>query len=1240
MKNGHFPRLRVLFSFPVVSCVLWLLLSTGFTAPARADVVNIDASKDNTMYSENGARSDGTGDGFFTGRTKNGVSRRGLIAFNVAVQIPPGSTINFVTLQLYASRTKNNTLRTTSLYRALRNWGESTSLAGQGGGGQGGPAAPGDATWTCFQYPDSLWTSPGGDYATPASAATQVGSQAGYSWTSAQMAADVQNWLDSPATNFGWVVIGDEIIDESAKRFDSRTSGTIARRPSLVVDFTPPAGGQTGACCLPGDTCVVTTAFDCTAQGGTYQGDNTVCTPDPCGGTPVTVTLTALKDNTLYEDAGGALSNGAGDYLFTGKNNGGLRRRAVLAFSLATVPAGAMVSSATLTLRTTQGGGGTSNVAAHRALASWGEGTSNAGGGEQNGAASTTGDATWIHRFYNTQSWTAAGGDYAPTASATTAVADQAFYGWSGAGLVADVQGWVDDPAANFGWVMIGVENAATTEKRFASRQYVADATFQPKLEVTFTVPSPDATGACCFNDGSCDTLTEAECMAQGGTYQGDDTTCMEGLCPLVLEPFVDSLTVPPLAMPVSGTPGGVATYDMTMVEFEKRLHRDLPPTTVWGYNGYYPGPTILATPGNPVTVNWINDLRDSTGALRTEHYLPVDLCMHGPDSAGTGARTVVHLHGGHVPQESDGYPDSTFNPGESRTYVYPNNQDASLIWYHDHALGITRLNVMMGLAGGYLITDAVEAALNLPSGAYDVPLIIQDRSFHPDGSLKYPSTWEDHFFGEVAVVNGTVWPWFQVDRGVYRLRLLGGSNSRVWTLSFSNGAPFTVIGGDGGLLEAPVVRDSLTLTPGERIDVLVDFSSFAPGTEILLLNSAQAPFPNGDPMHDLPQVMKFVVGAQSGYAYVVPSLLRTSERLQEGDATQHRDFTLEKTSDPCAGQVWTINGMHWDHITEFPVLGETEVWRFINKSGTVHPMHMHLVFFQVLDRTPFTMVGDSLVYGTPVAPDPSQSGWKDTVPVYPNEAVRVIARFEDYTGRYAYHCHILEHEDHEMMRQFEVVAPGTAYLTISDASVAEGDTGTVTATFVVDLLAPSGQTVMVDYTTADGSATAPSDYIATSGMLMFAPGDTSRTVTVQVVGDLDYESDETFRVILGNAMNAVLADSEGVGTIGNDDAVSGIGDGPLANRLALLPAYPNPSSGITRMAFHVPVESRARLEVFDVAGRLVATVFNGLAGAGREEATWDSRDRTGERVPGGLYFYRLTVPGHPVQTRKLMILN
>jgi spore coat protein A len=648
-------------------------------------------------------------------------------------------------------------------------------------------------------------------------------------------------------------------------------------------------------------------------------------------------------------------------------------------------------------------------------------------------------------------------------------VSGNGVYTWSSAQMATDVQDWLDGTYSDYGWIAIGDEATTKSAKRFNSRE---NGTDPPALTVDFT--PPPASGACCAGDGSCTVPGgSSECSAQGGSYQGDGSSCspnpcpqpagaccfadatatctevtevsctgsggtFEGTltsctpnpCPVVLTPFVDALPIPPLAQPVTGSPGGAASYEMTMSEIQQQLHRDLAnPTTVWGYDdgtnaAAHPGPTILATTGQAVQVTWKNDLRETgTGTLRTDHYLPVDTCAHGADDQSP--RTVVHLHGGHVEEQYDGYPESTFLPGQQAVYQYPNNQQAATLWYHDHALGITRLNVIMGMAGFYLITDSVEQALDLPSGDYQIGLALQDRTFNPDGSFEYPAAWQDSFFGDTILVNGKVWPYLDVDQGKYRFRILGGSNSRHYTLSLSTGAPITVIGTEGGLLPAPVPLSEITIGPGERWEVIIDFAAYAPGTEVFLENSAPAPYPGDPGVGVIPDVMKFVVGSSAGHTNAIPASLRTNEILDELDAVEFRDFELQKGSDPCSGFKWLINGLGWDDITEYPVLGTTEVWRFINRSGMTHPMHMHLVFFQVLDRQNFEEVGGEVVpIGSPVPPSAEEAGWKDTVLVAPNEIVRVIARFEDYVGKYAYHCHILEHEDHEMMRQFQTVAP------------------------------------------------------------------------------------------------------------------------------------------------------------------------------------------------------------------------
>ena len=775
-------------------------------------------------------------------------------------------------------------------------------------------------------------------------------------------------------------------------------------------------------------------------------------------------TIYPSRDNTLYQSNETA-SCGTGSHLISGRTDGASLRRAVLAFDVAgIVPAGSTITGASLKIvvnrvRDNQA----RTMSFHRLTEDWGEAGSNCNGAEGQGAPAEIGDATWLYRFFNTATWTNLGGTFNPTASATLLVpSGNGTYIWTdttpGDGLVADVQSMLDNPANNFGWILIGAEGINKTARRFFSSEngqlsrtpaLVVDfnppvgnvaccttegfctledpgtcaGTVLPGVTTCTPNPCPQPQGACCSTLGNCQVLGQADCVNQGDAFQGELTTCEPNPCSGAgLAKFVDPLPIPAVAVPITGAPGGAATYEIAMTEFQQQLHRDLPPTTVWGYGGSYPGPTIVASSGEPVTVNWINDLRDATGALRTTHYLPVDTCPHGPDAWGDAPRAVVHMHGAHVPARYDGYPEAAYEPGLSETYVYPNNQLPGTLWYHDHSLGITRLNVYMGLAGYYLLTDPYEQALNLPNGEFEIGLAIQDRLFNPDGTWSYPATVKQNFFGDTILVNGKVWPFLNVKQGKYRFRLLEGSNSRTYRLSLSNGAAFHVIGTELGMLGAPIPVTELTFGPGERYDVIVDFSPYPAGTEIILTNSAPIKFPNTAAPDEgvLPDIMKFIVTAEPGHTAPVSPVLRPVEIIPESEAVATRSLTLERDTAGCGGGEWLINGLHWDDITEIPNLGTTEIWEWVNDTDIMHPMHMHLVSFQILDR--FALDANGQPTGDPIQPEPYEIGWKDTAMAHARTVTRVIAHFDDYIGKYAYHCHILEHEDHEMMRQFRTI--------------------------------------------------------------------------------------------------------------------------------------------------------------------------------------------------------------------------
>ncbi|MGC2657349.1 MAG: multicopper oxidase [Bryobacteraceae bacterium] len=505
-----------------------------------------------------------------------------------------------------------------------------------------------------------------------------------------------------------------------------------------------------------------------------------------------------------------------------------------------------------------------------------------------------------------------------------------------------------------------------------------------------------------------------------------DVSSAASFLDPNRLSKFVDCLSLPPIAQPtgmrsVPSDPESKAPlYRLSMRQMERKIHRDLPPTKMWGFDSISPGPTMEAKSGQPVFVEWVNELPD-------RHFLPIDYSIHGADFGKPEVRTVVHLHGARVPPQSDGYPENWYTSGKSMFSFYPNLQDATALWYHDHAMGITRLNIFAGLFGFYLLRDDAESALNLPTGKYEIPLALYDRSFRADGQLYYPVSdipakpWISEFFGDAILANGTLFPYLDVEAHRYRFRLLNASNSRFLYLSLSNEQEAWQIGADQGLLAAPVSLKRLTLAPGERADVVIDFKNQM-GQRILLRS-------------DNYTILQFRVASSPGVeGNGIPAKLRTISKIEEKEAVRTRLLTLEgggDSDDPTSiFQPMLLNGTYWHQpVTENPTLHTTEIWSFINLTDDSHPIHLHLVRFQVLDRRPFdlfTYLNERKLMYTAAAipPDPNELGWKDTVRADPGMVTRIIIRFEGFAGRYVWHCHVLEHEDYEMMRPYDVLAP------------------------------------------------------------------------------------------------------------------------------------------------------------------------------------------------------------------------
>jgi spore coat protein A len=512
------------------------------------------------------------------------------------------------------------------------------------------------------------------------------------------------------------------------------------------------------------------------------------------------------------------------------------------------------------------------------------------------------------------------------------------------------------------------------------------------------------------------------------------------------LDRYVDPLPVPKRLMPLSTNEDGVQ-YLVRMLEFKRQMHSQLPPTRLWGYEGQYPGPTIEAMRGTPIAVQWENQLP----AL---HLFGIDTRIHGAMPPAPAVRTVPHLHGARTRSESDGLPEKWFTPGNSAVYHYPNSQQAATLWYHDHAVGITRLNVYAGLSGFFLLRDDEERAMGLPSGDYEIPLLLQDRTLDDKGQLVYSPTFDDgqkpplnwwapQLFGDLPVVNGVIYPYLQVEPRRYRLRLLNGANARFFNLFFNLAksptdipslVPIHQIGTDGGFLPAPVALNKLLLAPAERADLIVDFSGLE-GKTVTLSNSAPAPYPGWEmvtPHHPaLLELMQFRVTlpfSGNGKSLSMPPP-RQLAKLDETKSIATRDFVLAEGMDRQGRSLGLqINGKGYDDpVMEVVKLGSTEIWRFINNTEDAHPMHLHLVQFQILHRQGFNPVSvrNSVLelVGTPRLPAANEAGWKDTAVVSPREVLTIIVRFEGYAGRYVFHCHMLEHEDHDMMRPFEVTS-------------------------------------------------------------------------------------------------------------------------------------------------------------------------------------------------------------------------
>jgi FtsP/CotA-like multicopper oxidase with cupredoxin domain len=407
--------------------------------------------------------------------------------------------------------------------------------------------------------------------------------------------------------------------------------------------------------------------------------------------------------------------------------------------------------------------------------------------------------------------------------------------------------------------------------------------------------------------------------------------------------------------------------------------------TDTWGFNGDYLGPTLRASAGETVVVNVHNSLSETT---------------------------TVHWHGMHLPARYDGGPHQPIDPGQTWSPTWTIKQPATTLWYHPHPHGRTEKHVYRGLAGLFIIDDEHEAALDIPRtyGVDDIPLIVQDKRFHDDGSLDESDHRPTGLLGDVVLVNGAVTPHLRVTSQRVRLRLLNASTARIYSFGFSDNRTFALIGTDGGLLAHPYQTNRIQLSPAERAEIVV---TMRPGERVALRSCP----PDLQTVRDMNtevggldsfDIMELRATSSLKGSLVVPSTLVDVPRLDSGAAIADRTFELR-------GRMINGKKMDMDRIDEVITKDTTEVWEVVNTQVLPHSFHVHDVQFQILS-----------VDGAP--PPPQLGGWKDTVYLPPRVPIRLIMHFADYTDRaapYMYHCHLMFHEDTGMMGQFVVVEPG-----------------------------------------------------------------------------------------------------------------------------------------------------------------------------------------------------------------------
>ncbi len=521
-------------------------------------------------------------------------------------------------------------------------------------------------------------------------------------------------------------------------------------------------------------------------------------------------------------------------------------------------------------------------------------------------------------------------------------------------------------------------------------------------------------------------------------------------LDPTEITKYVDPLPQPPVRTP-NGMYKGHYLYDVHLQAATAQiLPAPFAATPVFTFDGLYPGPTFLVWRD---TGNWVfyhNDLPENH-MFNVDENIPVMMDM----GFGQSSRFVAHLHGGDVEAKYDGWCLDAVKPGNTLKFYYPNSQRAATLWYHDHSCGITRLNAYAGIAGYYIIIDAYERSQGLPAGAHELGIALQDRQFYEDGRLYYPPLWQAEHFGDVAVVNGKSWPVLEVDPAKYRIHFLAGGNDRFWNIKLVesddagviadppvSGPGICQIGSDQGLLRNAVMfndpdpaKGRLLMEPGARYDVVIDFAGQR-GKYFLVHNNADAPFDGTFPLtpggYENPLFETFLIhvkdidytdNATCPMSYITPN----PYQVQTSKYT--RDWLMTENLDNTGTSIGLQLNHHgfMDGIFDTVQLGSKEVWRYINTTMDMHPMHIHLVAFNILDRQEFDMAhyeatGEIVLTGDPELPPANErNNWKDEAMCPPGYVTRVIAQY-NRLGKYVTHCHILGHEENDMMAGFVIV--------------------------------------------------------------------------------------------------------------------------------------------------------------------------------------------------------------------------